>query len=229
MSRAVLLVQLCLGVLLLTGLPRSAAAAGSAVIRGATTLNVRSGPGREYPSFATLTEGSTVEVQATQGSWARVRTAAGEIGYVHKAFLVPLEPEEAAPPAEESGSEKVSGSEELDAVPATPVPEQAVEGEAAGERPAAPSDVLAGQQRLERLVESLRADVKQLADAVRERGSVAISEPAATPMRVGVTAVDATDSGSLLGLSIIGLVAGFVLGAIYGRRQERGRRTRVRF
>jgi hypothetical protein len=48
-------------------------------------------------------------------------------------------------------------------------------------------------------------------------------------MMVGITPVDASESGSLLGLSIIGLVAGFILGMIYGRRQERGRRTRVRF
>jgi hypothetical protein len=93
---------------------------------------------------------------------------------------------------------------------------------------ASPSGEPAGQRRLEHLVESLRADVKQLAEAMRDSGSVA-SAPPATPVRVGVTTVDATESGSLLGLSIIGLVAGFILGAIYGRRQERGRRTRVRF
>jgi hypothetical protein len=224
-------IPFCLGALLLASLPQIAVAAGNAVIRGASSLNVRSGPGREYSSFATLQEGSTVEVEATEGSWVRIRTREGETGYVHKAFVVPLDPEEEARLPAESDSEVVAGTNPVETAPAAAADAARAAGSGSGsEMLAANRDVLSGQQRLERLVESLQADVKRLLETNRQQGSSLVaSGPAPTPVSVGVTAVDATESGSLLGLSIVGLVAGFVLGTIYGRRQERGRRTRVRF
>jgi hypothetical protein len=200
------------------------------MIRGAASLNVRSGPGREYPSFATLKEGSKVEVEATEGSWVRIRTPAGEAGYVHKAFVVPLEAEETSqPPAAGRG---VTPPGNVATGPGAKTSEEgsAVAGES--EDQAQREDVLAGQRRIERLIEDVREDVKQLADLVQQKEShpgTARPTPTPTPLVVGATPAGAAENGSLLGLSIMGLVAGFVLGTIYGRRQERGRRTRVRF
>lgn len=231
MSRPVLLVYFYLGALLLAGFPQVAAAAGNAVIHGASALNVRSGPGRDHPAFTTLKEGDRVEVEATEGSWVRIRTPDGQIGYVHKAFVVPLETEEAAAPPPEAEGEPAS-SGEVEAAPEEVPSEPGPGGTADRETGAPDGDVMAGQRRLERLVEGLQEDVGKLLEIARQRSDVRAAvrpTPTPTPLLVGITPVDATESGSLLGLSIIGLVAGFILGMIYGRRQERGRRTRVRF
>jgi hypothetical protein len=76
------------------------AEAGTAVVVGAERLFVRRGPGTEFPPFATLTKGDTVEVQEMQGEWARIMTGGGQTGYVRSNFLVlPGERERpAAPP-----------------------------------------------------------------------------------------------------------------------------------
>jgi hypothetical protein len=80
------------------------------------------------------------------------------------------------------------------------------------------------------MVESLQAEVERLLEVTGKiQGGPPGPQPTPTPVWGDITAVDATESGSLLGVSIVSLVAGFALGAIYGRRQERGRRTRVRF
>lgn len=209
-----------------------AEAAGQAIVRGASSLNVRSGPGREFPSLDVLKEGYTVEVEAAEGSWVQIRLPNGQSGYVHKAFLVPTEVQQPVPPvATDNEAEVESGAVVSDAGDAGTRPAEPTAGEEAtdpdrGSATPAVGDERAEEENLERLVESLQADVKRLLEV---QASPVVPEPTPTPVWAGVTAVDATESGSLLGLSIIGLVAGFVLGTIYGRRQERGRRTRVRF
>jgi hypothetical protein len=82
-------------------LPSSTACAegGTAVVVGAERLFVRRGPGTEFPPFATLTKGDTVEVQEMQGEWARIMTGGGQTGYVRSNFLVlPRERERPASP-----------------------------------------------------------------------------------------------------------------------------------
>jgi hypothetical protein len=102
-------------------------------------------------------------------------------------------------------------------------------GPALVERPRS-SDEPSGKEPVERLVESLQAEVERLLEVTGKiQGDPVGAEATPTPVWGDITAVDATESGSLLGVSIVSLVAGFALGAIYGRRQERGRRTRVRF
>src|SRR5579862_7107522 len=79
--------------------PEAHAQSGSAVIVGVERLYVRRGPGAEFPPFATLTKGDTVEVQEMQGEWARIVTGSGLSGYVRSNFLIlPGEHRKPAPP-----------------------------------------------------------------------------------------------------------------------------------
>jgi hypothetical protein len=76
----------------------SYAEAGRSMVVGAGRLYVRRGPGTEFPPFATLTKGDTVEVQEMQGEWARIMTGSGLTGYVRSNFLI-LAGEHRKPPA----------------------------------------------------------------------------------------------------------------------------------
>src|ERR1041385_8898698 len=63
--------------------PLGARAQGTtATVTGAARVLVRRGPGKQFPPLASVTRGSTVEVQDPQGEWARVSTPAGQVGYV---------------------------------------------------------------------------------------------------------------------------------------------------
>lgn len=54
---------------------------------GASSLNVRSGPGTRYRKIGSLTAGSRVNVSETTGSWSRVAYGNGS-GWVHSSYLV---------------------------------------------------------------------------------------------------------------------------------------------
>ncbi len=65
-----------------------------AIVTGTEKVFVRRGPGNEFPPFASIPSGSTVEVQDTLGDWTRISTASGQVGYVATQFLsFPGEPE----------------------------------------------------------------------------------------------------------------------------------------
>jgi hypothetical protein len=167
-----------------------------------------------------------------------VRLSNGQTGYVHKAFLVPVErQEEGGPmvgaddvPVAKSDAPVAQGAEPAEIVPAEPAARaEAAPNNEENDQPRS-GDEPSGKEPLERVVESLQAEVGRLLEVTGKiQGGSVGAEPTPTPVWGDIAAVDATESGSLLGVSIVSLVAGFALGAIYGRRQERGRRTRVRF
>ena len=45
-------------------------------------VNIRSGPGSEYPLIATLEGGTMVNLEATSLGWGKVRTGDGKVGWV---------------------------------------------------------------------------------------------------------------------------------------------------
>ena len=59
----------------------------TAVVNGISKLFVRRGPGMQFPPFASLSEGSIVEIQDVDGTWARINTANGQVGYVQRRYL----------------------------------------------------------------------------------------------------------------------------------------------
>ena len=204
-----------------------------AAVRGAEALYVRSGPGTDYPAFATLQKGEQVRAEARSGAWVLVRVRSGEKGYVHGNFLdlpagVQL-PETAEAPT------KAESSEPTHAENTPPAAEVAVD--VTPMRPAAaaavtpvptPPAVVPTPSAAD--IAGLQADVQRLLRLTKE-----VHDELAAPPTLGATNGDAVgydqtpDPGPILALAGAGLVLGFMLGTVYGRRQERNRRTRVRF
>jgi len=78
--------------------PSKAQQATTAIVTGTERVFVRRGPGNEFPPFASIPSGSTVDVQEMRGEWARIITASGQVGYINSRFLsLPGEVEHHAP------------------------------------------------------------------------------------------------------------------------------------
>lgn len=72
-----------------------------------TKLNVRSGPGKQYPVQIQVDKGSIVDVLAESDGWYQIRTG-GRIGWASADYLTVLEPEEEPlPDAQDALSEAV--------------------------------------------------------------------------------------------------------------------------
>ena len=100
--QARLLLPWVLSVAVFTGVA-GPVAAKTAIVTGTEWVFVRRGPGNQFPPFARIPSGSTVEVQDVHGDWAQIITASGQVGFIHVRFLsFPGEPTrhtgEAAPP-----------------------------------------------------------------------------------------------------------------------------------
>jgi len=211
-------------------------------VTGSARVHIRRGPGTEFPALATLTMGTTLEVQEMNGEWARVLTPGGQVGYVNSNFLAlpgetstaeresppatPVAPAESPAPQESAAlrglneQNKALGAEirrlqdELAAIKNRPDPTLAPAP------PAADNEKL--QPELARLTSAVEALQRRLDSApANEVGAPLSSSP------IDGTAHVLSPTALLLGIS--GLVVGWLMGRAYGRRQERTRRSRVRF
>ena len=236
------------------GMPCAWAQGSTALVTGAERVFVRRGPGLQFPPFATLTDGSTVEVQEVRGEWARISTANGQVGYVNSNFL--------ALPGEHRSAHRPTRPPPP-APTATPVPAATVTATEATATEGAAAQTLAEQNKtleaeLQRLREQLATMEKtrpdappplpvaamspetpqlntQLAqltaavEALQHRVELAAEEESARPKPFPLPENPPqfiSPSGVLL--AFIGVVAGWLMGSAYGRRHERGRRARVR-
>jgi SH3 domain-containing protein len=184
-------------------------------IKGAEAVNVRRGPGPDTPAIVSLHRGAKVQVEARVGQWALVVLESGERGYVNAAFveLAPGVTIPAAPPPDAA----------VDTPPPAATPEPTATGVAAAP-PAIDQELAALRERLA----TLEASVGQPGAA----GAHARAEGAAEPPPVVPTMVEppaSLDVGPSLALAGVGLLVGFLFGTLYGQRQERNRRSRVRF
>jgi uncharacterized protein YraI len=220
----------------------SRAESTTATVTGTARVAVRRGPGKQFPPFATLTHGSTVEVQEMRGEWARISTATGHTGYVNSNFLA-LKAEKQSPvpvptatasatveaPALAALTERNKSLEaqlhslqdELAGVKAhaamTPTPA------AASSPPAAGTDQLRVELgRLTASIESLqrRLDAQPAMGPLPAGSSVPLVPQESAPHGVSPTAVLMT---------LAGILVGWLLGSGYGRKLDRGRRSRIRF
>jgi len=244
---------------------------GNAVVVGAEQVFVRRGPGTEFPPFATLTKGDTVEVQEMQGEWARIQTASGQTGYVRSNFLLPPGEKEKVsaptPPAKANAPTppaKVSAPPAPAAAPPAAAGTSPERGEAAALRAAnerskaLEAEVRSLQQQLTELksraeatpapvtpsatttpgaspggTERIEAQLARLTLALEEVQRRIDARPSSEPLGPAVavtpdTSGHAWSSGSLA-LGALGLMIGWLLGGTLGRRQDRGRRARIRF
>lgn len=223
------------------------AQASTAVVTGTERVFVRRGPGTEFPPFASLGRGSLVEVQEMQGEWSRVKTGSGQIGYIHSNFLaLPNEagsagsgaappPEPAAPATPRSDAALLSAlteknkaleaqlsalQEELSALKNHPV-----------EAAPAPATPVAGPPTASDS-EELRTELKRLTAAVEGLQNRTHANLTSSEAPAGAPSAEATErnvSSTALVLGGLGLLLGWLAGAAYGRSQERGRRSRIRF
>ena len=232
--------------ILLSGLAITAWGQGNtAVVTGSQRVFVRRGPGTDFPAFATLTRGSVVEVQAMQGEWSRVKTAGGQVGYIHSNFLaLPNEAGSAAASEARGAHPTPQPPSRADAGGLTTLTEKntALEAQvkalqeeltALKSRPAPPAEPAPTAVAASADTEALRAELKRLTAAVeglqsRGGGNVPSSDAPATGAAPAEASERSVPSTALV-LGAVGLLLGWLLGAAYGRNQERGRRSRIRF
>lgn len=205
----------CLAVLLLVAEARCASAAPvAATVQGVEAVNVRRGPGLDSDAFLYLRRGTVVQVEEIDGQWGRVTLPSGETGYINAAYLK-VEPGVTLPLAATP-----TAATSAEASPAATAAVESTPGTAALEHQLA--------QLRERLNALESAVVTPPAGGTPTAIAAADVRPAA-PLPTAVTPPDEFDIGPSLALAGVGLVLGFLLGAAYGQRQERRRRSRVRF
>jgi uncharacterized protein YraI len=214
----------------------------TATVAGAAHVFIRRGPGTEFPPFATLAEGSTVEIQEMHGEWARVLTASGQSGYVKSNFLaLPGEqhaPQAAAPPHAAAPAVTPARSEAAAVQQLTEENKnltaqigQLQEELTALKAGATPVSVpTAAPAALD--VEKLQADLTRLTATVDQLEKRLQAQPpqlnvSPLPNLPADGPVRVVTSTTIL-LAAIGLCVGWLLGNAFGRRQERSRRPRVR-
>lgn len=220
----------------------------TAVVTGADHVFIRRGPGTEFPPFATLMEGSTVEVQELHGEWARVLTASGQSGYVKSNFLGL--PGERSAPAAPPGPVPAATR----AAPPAPTPAQS---QAAAVRALTEENqnLTAQVGQLQQELAALKARVEVTPAATATPGAAADTDRLGAELARLNTAVEQLQhrletepprlnvsplpnlpadapahvvTSTTILLAVVGLCLGWLLGNAYGRRQERGRRPRVR-
>jgi hypothetical protein len=211
------------------------AAGKTATVRGAEAVNVRRAPSPDSPAFATLAKGTGVSVDKVVGTWALITLPGGRQGYVKAVFL------ELPPGVEVEAVETAAASPTAAAGAPT----------ATSANVAAASPAIEGEARTR---DALEREMAHLRERMAALESAVVAAPGATPpvhddanrpppareavrreatagvlLPTPVQAPDTLEIGPSLALAGVGLVIGFLIGAAYGRRQERNRRSRVRF
>jgi hypothetical protein len=229
-----------LAVMLIASTAAAAHAAGKATVRGAEAVNVRREPSPDSPALVSLRKGSVVRVEKVIDGWAQVTTESGTQGYVKAVFLdlphgIPVEEAESVATAVVVATPPATLAE-APTEPAAATPEVRAE---AGHREPLEVEVAQLRDRLAAL-ESAVVTTPAVATpaAQREEPEPEAAAPAdrsagepvrpARPIRPVVPEPQEIGPSSLA-LAGVGLVLGFLIGAAYGQRQERNRRTRVRF
>jgi uncharacterized protein YraI len=203
-----------------------AAFVGPAEISGIEKVYLRAGPGTDAAPLGVLSGGDQVNVLGVEGSWIKVETRDGKVGFVNHRYVVPklegsaaqVVPETASPPS----SAAVAPTAELP----TPSPTETA---------AAPKDELSAE------LASLRAEVADLKQKVQEKadqtgdaqgpsgGSISSISPPPVSAPAAPPAPSAREQGvGVLAVAFLSLLVGWVLGSAFGRRRSRSQRPRLR-
>lgn len=226
-------------------LPGRDAGAETATIRGVSRIYLRTGPGTSHEPNGVVVEGEPLSTIERLGSWVKVETADGRVGYVYSGYLVVEEgagspPAASAVDAAPAGDPSAAAAAAVPDAPAEMMPPPAPAGDL-GSLPAAPEgDGLRDEiATLKAEVERLKSEVASGSSGIRGgsaslpsitagAGSAATGE---SPTR-GPTTAGGTDEGVNLrtaGVALFSLVIGWIFGAGFSRRRSRSSRGRLRF
>jgi hypothetical protein len=205
------------------------ALAKPALVSGAARVFLRRGPGLDFQAFATVERGQRLEVEEVSGSWVLVRTANEQRGYMHAVYLTYAD----GSPVAGSGAPTPAG---VSATPAAPAP-------GADDLRQQNAELAAEVERLRRDLETarqapvsapgddlvaLRAEVRRLADITDALRSRLDGQGGG----VGMTVTGEDEewaTSTVLMLCALTLFVGWGLGSVVSRREERNKRTRIRF
>jgi uncharacterized protein YgiM (DUF1202 family) len=230
--------------------------AAQAEISGIDKIYLRSGPGAEQPAIAILGAGDPVDIIDIEGSWTKVQTPDGKVGYVYHRYVAPRvgagsggavdgrQPgsESMTPPpgAAMTHPAAIAATTARGALPVRPLAAPAV---AAAPAPAPVAEKLPSAELSSELA-TLRAEIADLKEKIQNRQAELSAEPESPPpsvpdsvaAAVGPTMtpspapISARDQAvGVLMIALFSLVIGWVLGSTFGRRGPRSRAGRLRF
>jgi uncharacterized protein YgiM (DUF1202 family) len=173
----------------------SALHAAQAEIVGIPKIYLRAGPSADEPPLAILSAGDVVDVVDIEGSWTKVHTTDGKIGYIYHRYVTPKLATEAgaareSPPTTMPSAEAAhpdsfpAASAAAESVVRSTAPLEAPATVAAPEAPAgdlgaAPSAERSPSEELSVQVASLRAEIADLKEKVQNRQAQLAAEPGA--------------------------------------------------
>jgi hypothetical protein len=201
----------------------------AAEIGGIDRVYLRDGPGGERAALGILDSGTRVEILGTEGSWTKVKTPDGKVGFVYGRYVQ-------AKSTAETPSE--GGSEGRTAEASEPAPAEASTAEP--QSPAAtPAEVGASQEIFSEIA-TLRGEIADLKQKVQEhstetyatRGTDAVEGGAPAASGAGTLGFGARStrdqSAGVLVIALLSLIVGWVLGSAFTRRRSRSQRPRLR-
>ena len=204
-----------------------AAFAGPAEISGIDKIYLRSGPGTDTAPVTVLNAGDQVNIIGGDGSWTKVETQDGKVGFVSHRYVVPRidgGPAQVAP-------QPVAPASNVAAAP--------------GAAPPAPSPTAtegAAKDELSAELTGLRAEVADLKQKMQARGdqtsevqapsgaSVSSISPAPSDVPLApASAPSGKEQGiGVLTVAFLSLLVGWVLGSAFARRRPRSQHPRLR-
>jgi len=225
-----LILAAILATLIVTG---SRALAQQAAIAGIDKVYLRPAPGTDQTPIGVLSVGDRVNILDIEGSWTKIETADGKIGYVYHRYVVPLS-EGGIPPSAPPTPAAPPTPRAFGLPPATP--------RAAGAPLMVPTSVPAAPPQaalpavqptpdpLSAELSTLRSELTELREKMQKRAAE-VPEAAATPAAVGTahTPQGSSEQGmSVLAVAFVFLLIGWVLGAAFHGRRNKSSRRRLR-
>jgi hypothetical protein len=194
-----------------------------------------------------------VQLQERRGTWARISTASGQVGYVHTKFLRVLEDNAqstaAIPPTESpvvptvtaASSPPPTAPPTLRATSTRRAPTQTRAATAQQQQASPtelhvaedPSPTPTGTAKVEpparRGNRDIQQEIDRLSGAIEALNSRLDQRfPLPEDITTATTVSSPSVSGGAILLGVLGVILGWLLGATYQRNKDRGRRSRIR-